>query len=143
MNKTLQGKLVGTSRRFGDKLALADSSGARATFSGALAKSVFLSGRLRGIWEAQEKVGLLVSPSVGGALLNWAALLMGKVPVNLNYTLSQEGIISCIEQCRITDVVVSAKLMKRLKLELPARIHVLEELDLRPRVVEKLTISFS
>ena len=33
-------------------------------------------------------VGILLPPSVPGALVNYAALLMGKVPVNLNYTVS-------------------------------------------------------
>ena len=78
----------------------------------------------------QPKVGILVPPSVGGALVNWATLLMGKIPVNLNYTLSQKGIVSCLEQCGITDVVVSGKLMERLKLDLPVRIHTLEDLSL-------------
>ncbi len=39
----------------------------------------------------QKMVGILLPPSVGGAIANLAALLMGKVPVNLNYTASAEG----------------------------------------------------
>ena len=135
---TLQGNLIQTCRRFSDQLALADSTGAKVTFGEALAKCIFLTGRLRAIWSDQEKVGILVPPSVGGALLNWAALLMGKIPVNLNYTLSQAGITSCIEQCGITDVVVSGKLMKRLKIELPVRVHLLEDLPRKPSLIEKL-----
>ena len=99
---------------------------------------MFLAGRLKPVWAGQEKVGILVPPSVGGALLNWTALLMGKVPVNLNYTLSPEGIASGIEQCGITDVVVSGKLMAKLNLKLDARTHVLEELAASPRLGEKI-----
>lgn len=139
---TLQENLIKTSRKFSNQPAMTDSSGAKVTFGEALAKSIFLTGRLRSIWEGQEKVGILVPPSVGGTLVNWAALLMGKIPVNLNYTLSQEGIISCIEQCGITDVVVSGKLMERLKLELPGRVHLLEELAAKPRLIEKLRAGF-
>lgn len=139
---TLQETLVRTCRQLSDKPAFTDSSGAKVTFGEALAKSIFLTGRLRPVWEGQEKVGILVPPSVGGALVNWAALLMGKVPVNLNYTLSQEGIASCIEQCGITDVVASRKLMERLKLELPGRVHFLEELVVKPRLTEKLRAGF-
>lgn len=142
LSATLQETLVGTSRQHSDKLALADSSGAKVTFGEALAKCVFLTGRLKSVWQGQEMVGILVPPSVGGALLNWAALLMGKIPVNLNYTLSKEGIISCIEQCRITDVVVSGKLMKKLNIELPVRTHVLEDLVVKPRFGEKLRAGF-
>ncbi len=129
-------------RRKGSMFAFADSGGAKVTFAEALTKAVFLTGRLGPIWKGQENVGILVPPSVGGALVNWAALLLGKVPVNLNYTLSREGVISCIEQCGLTDIVVSGKLMKRLKLDLPVRIHVLEDLVKKPRIFEKLRTLF-
>lgn len=143
MNRdTLQESIIRTCRKHGDQLAFADSSGAKVTFGEALAKCLFLTGRLKPIWKGQEKVGILVPPSVGGALLNWAALLMGKIPVNLNYTLSEEGIASCIDQCGITDVVVSGKLMERLKLTLPCRVHVLEDLVRGPRLTEKLRAGF-
>ena len=142
LQMTLQESLVHTARRHASEPALADSSGASVTFGEALAKSVFLAGRLAPVWEGQEKVGILIPPSVGGALVNWAALLMGKVPVNLNYTLSKEGILSCIEQCGITDVVVSDKLMKKLNLELPVRVHPLEDLVQEPRLSEKLRAGF-
>lgn len=138
----LQERLIQTCRENSSHQALADSSGASVTFGQALAKALFLTGRLGTIWAKQSKVGILVPPSVGGTLVNWAALLMGKVPVNLNYTLTQEGIASCLEQCGITDVVVSGKLMKKLNLELPVRVHVLEEIVTEPRLMEKVRAGF-
>lgn len=139
---TLQQELVETARRLSGKFAFADSSGAEVTYGEALAKAIFLAGRLKSWWDGQEKVGILVPPSVGGTLLNWAALLMGKVPVNLNYTLSQEGIASCIEQCGLSDVVVSGALMKKLNLELPVPVHALEELVVAPRLTEKIRAAY-
>ena len=139
---TLQEAIVETCRNHSGEFAFSDSSGAKVTFGEALAKCLFLTGRLKPVWEGQEKVGILVPPSVGGVLVNWAALLMGKVPVNLNYTLSEGGIGSCIEQCGITDVVVSGKLMDRLKLNLPGRVHVLEDLVKNPKLSEKLRAGF-
>lgn len=141
-NPTLQETLVRTCRQQSGDLAFADSSGAEITFGEALTKSLFLTGRLKSIWRDQDQVGILLPPSVGGVLVNWAALLMGKIPVNLNYTLSKEGILSCIEQCGITDVVVSGKLMDRLGLELPVRVHVLEDLVKDPSLFEKLRAGF-
>lgn len=135
---TLPRSLVETCRRQSKARAFVDSSGADVTFGEALTKAVFLAGRLKAVWQGQKNVGILVPPSVGGALVNWAALLMGKVPVNLNYTLSQEGLVSCLEQAGITDLVVSGRLMKRLKLELPVRTHVLEDLVAEPRLLEKV-----
>lgn len=142
MKQTLPELLVETCRRQSGLFAFADSTGAKVNFGEALAKSIFLTGRLEKIWKDQGKVGILVPPSVGGVLVNWAALLMGKVPVNLNYTLSPEGIQSCLEQCGITDLVVSGKLMKRLKLDLSVRVHFLEDLASGPRLLEKVRAGF-
>ena len=53
----------------------------------------------------EEMVGILLPPSVGGALVNFAATLLGRVPVNLNYTASDEVIASCAQQCELETVV--------------------------------------
>ena len=50
-------------------------------------------------------VGILLPPSVAGALVNFAALLMGKTPVNLNYTASNETLASCGAQCGLRTIV--------------------------------------
>ena len=64
-------------------------------------------------------VGLLLPPSVPGALVNFAALLMGKVPVNLNYTVSEETLASCIRQCGIKTVLTSRVFLEKVKLKVP------------------------
>jgi hypothetical protein len=45
-------------------------------------------------------VGLLLPPSVGGALTNYALMMLGRIPVNLNYTASSEVIASCASAVR-------------------------------------------
>jgi acyl-[acyl-carrier-protein]-phospholipid O-acyltransferase / long-chain-fatty-acid--[acyl-carrier-protein] ligase len=66
-------------------------------------------------------VGLLLPPSVPGALVNFAAMLLGKVPVNLNYTVSEQTLASCIRQCDIKTVVTSKAFLEKVKLKVPAR----------------------
>jgi acyl-[acyl-carrier-protein]-phospholipid O-acyltransferase/long-chain-fatty-acid--[acyl-carrier-protein] ligase len=63
---------------------------------------------------------------VPGALVNFAALLMGKVPVNLNYTVSEETLASCIRQCEIKTVVTSKGFLDKLKLTVPCAAVYLE-----------------
>ena len=46
----------------------------------ALLSAIFLSRRLKPLWEGQEMVGILLPPSVPGALVNYAAVLAGKTP---------------------------------------------------------------
>ena len=68
-------------------------------FFSVLVKSLFLARRLSKHWKDQPMLGLLLPPSIPGALVNYAALLMGKIPVNLNYASSNEALASCAEQC--------------------------------------------
>ena len=82
-----------------------------------------------------------VAPSVPGALVNHAALLLGKVPVNLNYTVSAETLASCIRQCDLKTVVTAKVFLDKLKLKLPCETVLLEEVAARPGLGEKLVAS--
>ena len=136
--KTLHRCFVKTARRHPLRFAVADSTAPRIGFFSALTKTIFLGRRLKRVWQDQEMVGILLPPSVPGALVNYAALLMGKVPVNLNYTLSAEAIGSCIQQCGITKVVASGKFLEKLKLTLPVQTVLLEDIAAKPGAGEKL-----
>src|SRR5207302_3181855 len=81
---------------------------------------------------------ILLPPSVPGALINLAALLMGRVPVNLNYTASNEVLASCAKQCELKTVITSKAFLERVHLEVPAQAIMLEDLAANPRSVERL-----
>jgi len=129
---------VNTARNHPFRFAMADAQHARVTFGSALVRSVFLARRLRRIWSKQKMIGLLLPPSVPGALVNYAAMLLGKVPVNLNYTVSEETLASCIHQCDIKTVVTSRVFLDKLKLKLPCETVLLEEAAAKPRFGEEL-----
>ena len=105
--KTLHRAFVRTARRHPFRFAMADGLVPHVRFGSMLARTVFLARRLRKVWQGQNMVGILLPPSVPGALVNFAALLMGKVPVNLNYTASSSIIASCAKQCEIQTIVKS------------------------------------
>lgn len=117
---------------------MAEAKTETVSYGSALVKSLFLAGRLKSVWGDQERVGILLPPSIAGALVNFAAWFLGKVPVNLNYTLSADGIESCIRQCDIKNVLGSKELMAHLKLELRTPVVFLEDIAKEPRVGEKL-----
>ncbi len=119
---------VNTVRNHPFRIAMADAQHVRVSFGAALVRSVFLARRLRKIWSNQKMVGLLLPPSVPGALVNYAALLLGKVPVNLNYTVSEGTLASCIHQCEIKTVVTSKVFLDKVKLKPPCEIVLLEDL---------------
>ncbi len=136
--RTLQRAFVRTARAHPFRFAVADAQSPRVTFGAALVRTVFLARRLRNIWAEQKMVGLLLPPSVPGVLVNFAALMMGKVPVNLNYTLSEEALASCIRQCDIKTVLTSQTFLSKLKLNVPGQAVFLEEIAAKSSLVEKI-----
>jgi acyl-[acyl-carrier-protein]-phospholipid O-acyltransferase/long-chain-fatty-acid--[acyl-carrier-protein] ligase len=71
--------------------------------------------------------------------VNFSALLMGKVPVNLNYTLSEESLSSCIQQCDIKTVLTSRAFVEKVKLKVSVDTLFLEEFAARPGTLERLS----
>lgn len=129
---------VTTARQHPFRFAMGDQRAPRINFLTALARTIYLARRLRRYWEGQEKVGILLPPSVGGALVNFAALLMGKVPVNLNYTASAEVIASSVRQCGITTIVSSKAFLEKVKLDLPFPPLELETIAGQPQTKERM-----
>lgn len=137
--KTLDHALVRTARRHPMRFAMADGRVPKVRFGGVLLKSIFLAQRLRKTWAGQEMVGILLPPSVPGALVNYAALLLGKIPVNLNYTASNEVMASCARQCNLTTVITTKALLERLpNLQVPGQTILIEEAAATPRIPERL-----
>jgi acyl-[acyl-carrier-protein]-phospholipid O-acyltransferase/long-chain-fatty-acid--[acyl-carrier-protein] ligase len=130
--------LVRKARHHPRRFFMADARVPKLRFGSALTRTIFLARRLRPVWVGQEMVGILMPPSVGGALVNYAALLMGKVPVNLNYTANDEVIASCARQCGLQTVVTSKAFLDKIKVTVPAKAILLEELVEHPRWSEKL-----
>jgi acyl-[acyl-carrier-protein]-phospholipid O-acyltransferase/long-chain-fatty-acid--[acyl-carrier-protein] ligase len=136
--KPLHRAFVHTARMHPFRLAMADASSPKVSFASVLMRTIFLARRLRKPWAGQQMVGLLLPPSVPGALVNFAALLMGKVPVNLNYTVSEATLASCIRQCGIRTVLTSRRFLDKVKLKVPSETIFLEELAAKPGSGEKL-----
>jgi acyl-[acyl-carrier-protein]-phospholipid O-acyltransferase/long-chain-fatty-acid--[acyl-carrier-protein] ligase len=125
------------------RLAMSDAKFPKVSFAAALLRTVFLARRLKRVWAGQKMVGLLLPPSVPGALVNFAAMLMGKVPVNLNYTVSEATLASCISQCAIQTVVTSRIFLDKVKLTVPGQVVYLEDLAAKPTFGEKLVACLS
>jgi acyl-[acyl-carrier-protein]-phospholipid O-acyltransferase/long-chain-fatty-acid--[acyl-carrier-protein] ligase len=140
--KPLSRQFVRTARKHPRRFAMADAQTPKVTFGAALVKTVFLARRLKKVWAGQGMVGIFLPPSVPGALVNHAALLMGKVPVNLNYTLSEQSLASCVRQCELKTVITSRLFLEKVKLTLPCKTVFLEDLAAKPNFGEKLAAFF-
>src|SRR5689334_18816982 len=136
---TLDRAFVRSARRYFWRFAMADARVPKMRFGSALIKAIFVARRMKPLWKSQEMVGVLLPPSVGGALVNYAATLLGCVPVNLNYTANNEVIASCGKQCNLQTTVTSKAFLERFpKIEVPGRTLLLEDVLEKPRLGEKL-----
>jgi acyl-[acyl-carrier-protein]-phospholipid O-acyltransferase / long-chain-fatty-acid--[acyl-carrier-protein] ligase len=136
--KPLGRAFLGTARRHPFRFAMADGLAGAQRYGTVLARAIFLARRLRTAWAGQEKVGILMPPSVAGALVNLAALLSGRIPVNLNYTASDDVLASCARQCGLRTVVTSRAFLEKVKLAVPADTIWIEDVAANPGGGEKL-----
>ena len=137
--KTLDRAFVRTARQRPWQFFMADGKTPRVSFGSALNRSVYIARRLRCRIGDQPMVGVLLPPSVGGALTNYALMLMGRVPVNLNYTSSNETIAGCAAQCGLKVVISSKAFLERFPgMAIPGQTLLLEEVLAGPRLSEKL-----
>ncbi|MEO6596391.1 MAG: MFS transporter [Planctomycetota bacterium] len=105
--------------------SLADSKGKKLSRVGALAGSVVLARRLRKAWSGQDAVGILLPPSIGGAITAIAASLAGRTAVPLNYTVGPASLASCSKQAGLRTVVTSRAFLERLKVAMPEALELL------------------
>lgn len=132
-HRTLDRVFVHSCRRYPWRFYGADARIPTMSFASLLMKTIFVARRLRPVWKNQEMVGILLPPSMGGALTNYAATLLGLVPVNLNYTASNEVISSSVRQCNLQTVITSRVFLEKIqKIEVPCPMVMLEDVLASP-----------
>ena len=113
---------VRSMRKHPFRMVLGDATRPRVSCFQALTGTIALGRALRPHWEGQHTVGILLPPSVGGALANVAATLSGRTTVNLNYTVGLKGLESVSSQAGLMTVLTSRVFLERAKVELPANL---------------------
>ncbi len=110
------------------------------TKAGVLAGAVALARRLRHDWAGQRHVGICLPPTIGGALVNLAATILGKVTVNLNFTAGTSGLESAAQQAGLQTVITSREFLEKAKVALPAGLRPIFLEDVGPTLgtLEKL-----
>ncbi|MCH7823426.1 MAG: MFS transporter, partial [Acidobacteria bacterium] len=116
-SRPLYERLIRAARRRPWYFSMADASRPKVSRFATLVGSIALGRALRSRWEGQQRVGILLPPSVGGALVNFAAAIAGRISVNLNYTAGKAGLESACEQADLKTVVTSGMFVAKAKLE--------------------------
>ena len=112
--KTLGETFVRTARKKSKHKCMSDSTGKNLNYREALIAAVALGDKIKETTGDQEKIGILLPPSVGGTLTNIAVSMLGKVAVNLNYVTSARVRESAIKQCQIKTVITSKRFLKKV-----------------------------
>jgi len=136
--KPIPESFIETARRHPLRFAMADMRTPKLKFFSALVKTIFLARRLRPAWKDQQTIGVLLPPSIGGAMVNLAAMLAGKISVNLNYTASNAVVGSCAEQSGLKTTITSRTFLEKIKVQPPGTPIYLEDLAEKPRTGEKV-----
>lgn len=139
--RTLDRAFVQSCRRYPWRFYGGDARIPKMSFGNLLMKTIFVARRLRKVWRDQEMVGILLPPSMGGALTNYAATMLGLIPVNLNYTASNELISAAVTRCKIKTVITSRAFLEKIqRIEVPCPLLLLEDLlgTPAPKATEKI-----
>jgi acyl-[acyl-carrier-protein]-phospholipid O-acyltransferase/long-chain-fatty-acid--[acyl-carrier-protein] ligase len=144
MNRELESPLLGrafvkTVRRHPFKMCVGDQMRPKLSYFMTYVGAIALARKLKPIVNDEKMIGVLLPQSVGGALLNIGLQLMGRVPVNLNYTASKEAMASSAEQCEIKHVVTSHQFLKKFPVDVPCEALYAE--DLRESISKKERIT--
>jgi acyl-[acyl-carrier-protein]-phospholipid O-acyltransferase / long-chain-fatty-acid--[acyl-carrier-protein] ligase len=112
----LHQRVIRNARRHWNRFAMADSSGRELTYGGMLTGSVLVAQWTRTRGE-EEMIGVLLPPTVAGALVNVGITLAGRVPVNLNFTAGREAMASATQRCAIRTIVTSEAFLAKANIE--------------------------
>jgi acyl-[acyl-carrier-protein]-phospholipid O-acyltransferase/long-chain-fatty-acid--[acyl-carrier-protein] ligase len=111
-------RFVAQAKRSWRRFAMTDSLGQTVTFGKALTGAFLLARKLdQALPPENRNVGVLLPASTGGALVNMALLLGGKVPVNLNFTIGPDAMRAAIDKAGITHIIAARPFLAKAKLE--------------------------
>ncbi|MCH2063730.1 MAG: AMP-binding protein [Roseibacillus sp.] len=83
------------------------------SYSKLLAAAIALSREIRGATD-KKRVGIILPPGKGGLLANIAVLFANKIPVNLNFTASQDAVQSAIKQADIDKFITADPFVRKV-----------------------------
>ncbi len=148
-SRPLHHSFVSSMRKHPFRLVFGDATKPYVSCSQALIGVIALARALRAHWDGQHTVGLLLPPSVGGALANIAATLSGRTTVNLNYTAGTTGLESASKQAGLVTVLTNRVFLEKAKIELPSNLtpiwieDVRTTIDVRAKITALLLAIFA
>ena len=94
--------------------SVVDAMGSDLTNAKMITAVILFVKSLKKILKDKNNIGVLLPASSIGSIINMSLFVLGKRPVNLNYTLSKEAMTSALDKADIQIVISSDKFMQKL-----------------------------
>lgn len=135
--RSLPRAFIDTARSRWSKLAMVDSTGVKLTYGSTLVRSLALGRALARELGPEPYVGLMIPPGAPSAVANIALLMLGKIPINLNYSASQAIIDAATGQAGIKQVITARKVIERVHLTPKGTLIYLEDMPAKVGKLDK------
>lgn len=137
-NLSLSGCFISVARKNWHKRCIADSTG-KLSYGRTLVSVIAISQKLNIPAASWDKIGILLPPSIAAVLANLAVTMLGKITVNLNYTLSSKARLDAIRRCDIKFIISSRRFLKKARIDkdLSDTVYI-EDLILSIKPIDKL-----
>jgi acyl-[acyl-carrier-protein]-phospholipid O-acyltransferase/long-chain-fatty-acid--[acyl-carrier-protein] ligase len=113
--RSLGDHFVEVARKNWSKHCICDTTRKQLNHGKTLAGALALGAEIGPLAGEGQKIGVLLPPSVPAVLSNLAITLLGKVPVNLSYVVSQEARQQAIDDCGIKCIVSSRRFVEKVE----------------------------
>lgn len=60
----------------------------------------------------ESRIGIMLPPGIGGMLANLGVIFAGKTAVNINFTLAENALNSCLRQAKLTTIITAEKMQE-------------------------------
>ena len=97
------------------KTTAVDSTGVKFTNLAMMSALIMFQKRLAPRIGNEKNIGIILPSSVIASAINLTILAMGKISVNLNYTLSEENLVYCATKANLRTIISSKKFVEKLK----------------------------
>ncbi|MCK4914053.1 MAG: MFS transporter, partial [Planctomycetes bacterium] len=111
--RSLVNHFIRSARKNWSRRCISDSTGKNLNYGQTLVSVMSLAKRINKLAKPDAKVGILLPPSVGGALANLAVTISGRIAVNLNYVAGQDSRDFAVEQCGIKCIISSRAFLEK------------------------------
>ena len=112
LNDSLTEHLLRGLKKHGRTLVHDGTDDSSLTYSKLLGAAIALSREIRAATD-KKRVGIILPPGKGGLLANLAVLFANKIPVNLNFTASQEAVQSAIRQADLDKFITADPFVRK------------------------------